>query len=178
MSSFPFLLADLRRDNISQLAREDELSKPPRAVSPGDARNDVQRQRGEHMTMGAPPLPERPRDPPILLGRPIPSATPSTPYGQPPNALSDPTTNELQHFEHLEISSGPSRLPKPDFDSSAALNKPHTLLSHPRQSSAKGKERATMVDSKGDLLYWRKYVSEDDDMEDIIRLTEQELSEP
>ena len=42
----------------------------------------------------------------------------------------------------------------------------------------KGKERATFIDSKGDVLYWRTYLSEEDDMEDIMRLTEQELSEP
>ncbi|ORX35057.1 acyl-CoA N-acyltransferase [Kockovaella imperatae] len=48
----------------------------------------------------------------------------------------------------------------------------------PPSSNVKGKNRASFVDSRGQTLYWRAFSSEREDMEDIMRLTEQELSEP
>ena len=182
MSLPPFSILQERRDSTSQPSRTDEPSKLPRGNPSDEARGlrDVDMMMKDTLPAFLVP----PVISPMQLGRPLPSAQSTSPWtttiAQPQSLQSDPTTSDLlpRQFENLGISAGPSHHAASEHHSRAIPEDSRPPPLPPRQASAKGKERATILDSKGDLLYWRRYVSEDDDMEDIIRLTEQELSEP
>ena len=89
---------------------------------------------------------------------------------------------------HFENEAGPSRLPslpvlppRPEPRSSI-----HLPQHDPRADDANGErstdatinEDQTMIDAKGDELYYRTYRGEEEDLAGVKRLIDQELSEP
>ncbi len=66
-------------------------------------------------------------------------------------------------------------IPANDVPSVSIFQLPPT---QPSDSKGKGKGKATLVDAAGDQLYYRTYRNEEQDMEGMMRLVEQDLSEP
>jgi len=89
---------------------------------------------------------------------------------------------------HSENEAGPSRLPSPPIlpPRPEPISTIHPDRQDPRADDTTTEESVdpksngdqTMIDAKGDELYYRTYRGEEEDLAGVKRLIDQELSEP
>jgi len=89
---------------------------------------------------------------------------------------------------HIENEAGPSRPPSPPIlpprlDPSSIVHLPQhdpraDETTTDRSTDTKINGDQTMIDAKGDELYYRTYRGEEEDLAGVKRLIDQELSEP